>query len=147
MSEYDDFWDRRRRGYGINLYRNRKKGWLGGVCAGIGDHFNIEHWIVRLLAVGALLFFNSLAIFAYLAVCVLLARRPKKLPVKPETDYDATTHQDRPRTVFSYPTSPSERLRMAQERLDEVLNRVETMERYVTSKRFDLDREFSKIQD
>lgn len=147
MSQYEDFWDRRRRGYGINLYRNRKEGWLGGVCAGIGDHFNVEHWVIRLLAVGALLFFNSLAIFAYLAACVLLAKRPKNLPVKPETEYDTTSHQDRPRTVFSYPNSPGERLRMARERLDEVLNRVETMEKYVTSKRFDLDREFSKIQD
>ena len=146
MSQLDDFWDRSRRGYGINLYRNPKEGWLGGVCAGVGDHLNIEPWILRLLAVGALMFFNSLAILGYLVACVLLAKRPKKLPAKPETEYDATTHQDRPRTVFSYPASPGERLRLARERLDDVLNRVETMERYVTSKRYDLDREFSKME-
>lgn len=147
MSQFDSFWERRRQGYGMNLYRNTKKGWLGGVCAGLGEHLNIEPWILRLIAIGALMFFNSLAVFAYLAACILLARRPKKLPVKPQTEYDETAHQDRPRTVFRYPETPSERLRTARERLDDVLNRVETMERYVTSKRYNLDREFSKIQD
>ncbi len=147
MSQFDDFWERRRQGYGMNLYRNKKDGWLGGVCAGLGDHLNIEHWIIRLIAVGALLFFNSLAVFAYLGACVLLAKRPKKLRVKPQTEYDEVAHQDRPRNLFSYPGNPSERLRTARERLDDVLNRVETMERYVTSKRYNLDREFSKIQD
>jgi len=33
----------------------------------------------------------------------------------------------------------------AQERLNEALERVESMERYVTSRRYDLNREFSKL--
>ncbi|TGG93449.1 PspC domain-containing protein [Natronospirillum operosum] len=147
MSQFNDFWEKRRQGYGMNLYRNKKKGWLGGVCAGLGDHLNIEPWILRLIAVGALMMFTSLAIFAYLAACILLAKRPKRLKTRPQTEYDETAHQDRPRSMFSYPDTPSERLRTARERLDDVLNRVETMERYVTSKRYNLDREFSKIQD
>lgn len=146
MAKYEDFWERRRNGYGMNLYRNKKDAWLGGVCAGLADHFNIEHWVARLIAVGALMFFNSLAFFAYLAACVLLAKRPKKAR-RPETAYDEAVHADRPRNLFRYPASPKERVQTARERLNEVLARVEKMERYVTSRRYNLDKEFSKIQD
>lgn len=141
-----DFWERRRNGYGMNLYRNKRDGWLGGVCAGLADHFNIEHWVARLIAVGGLIFFNSLAFFAYLAACVVLAPRPKG-SVRREYQYDESLHEDRPRNMFRYRSSPGERLKTARERLDEVVNRVERMEKYVTSKRYELDKEFSKIRE
>lgn len=141
-----DFWERRRNGYGMNLYRNKRDGWVGGVCAGLADHFNIEHWVARLIFVGGVVFFNSLAVFAYLAAWFLMVPRPKG-PVTQEYQYDESLHQDRPRNMFRYRPKPSERLKTAKARLDEVMGRVERMEKYVTSKRFELDREFSKIQD
>lgn len=141
-----DFWERRRNGYGMNLYRNKRDGWLGGVCAGLADHFNIEHWIARLIAVGGLIFFNSLAFFGYIAAWILLAPRPKG-SVNQEYQYDESLHRDRPRNLFRYRSNPGERLRTARERLDDVVKRVERMEKYVTSKRFELDREFSKIKE
>lgn len=147
MSRYQqDFWDRRSRGYGMNLYRNKRDGWLGGVCAGLADHFNIERWVARLIAVGGLIFFNSLAFFAYLAACVLLAPRPEGA-VDQEYQYDESLHRDRPRNLFRYRSNPGERLRTAQERLNDVVSRVNRMEKYVTSKRFELDKEFSKIRE
>ena len=42
-----EFWQRRREGFGMNLYRNKKDGWLGGVCAGLADHFNIGPWVAH----------------------------------------------------------------------------------------------------
>jgi len=47
--------------------------------------------------------------------------------------------------VFKYSDAPTQRLRKARERLDRALARVESMERYVTSRRYDLNREFSKL--
>jgi len=33
------------------LYRSRSNRWLAGVCGGIGEYFNIDPIIVRILAV------------------------------------------------------------------------------------------------
>lgn len=139
-------WTRRRQGYGMNLYRNKRDGWIGGVCAGLADHFNVEPWVVRLVVVSSFFFFNMLTFWAYLGACILMAPRPKG-KVQQEYQYDEDLHQDRPRNLFRYRTSPGERLKRARERLDETLGRVEEMERYVTSRRYQLDKEFSKIQD
>lgn len=144
--ERPGIWDRRRNGYGMNLYRNKRDGWLGGVCAGVADHFNIEHWIARLIMFGGGIFFSSLAVFAYIAAWILLAPRPKG-SVRQEYQYDEAMHQDRPRNLFRYRASPGERLERARTRLDEVVGRVERMERYVTSRRYELDKEFSRIRD
>lgn len=141
------FWTRRRQGFGMNLYRNKRDAWIGGVCAGLADHFNIEPWVVRLLVVGSSFFFMSLTFWAYIGACVVMAPRPKGR-VEQEFQYDEDLHRDRPRNMFSYRRmSPGKRLKRARERLDETLGRVEEMERYVTSRRYELDKEFSKIQD
>ncbi|WP_108124288.1 PspC domain-containing protein [Saccharospirillum mangrovi] len=140
-------WSRRRQGYGMNLYRNKRDGWIGGVCAGLADHFNVEPWVVRLVVVSSFFFFNMLTFWAYLGACVLMAPRPKGR-VEQEYQYDEDLHADRPRNLFRYRSvSPGERLKRARERLDDTLGRVEEMERYVTSRRYELDKEFSKIQD
>lgn len=141
----DGFRQRRRRGFGMNLYRNTRDRKIAGVCAGLADHFNVDHWVVRLLAIGALIFFNSLAFFGYLIAWVVLSPRPKRGPVEHEYRYDETTGEDRPVNMFRYRASPSERLRTARERMDDLLNRTSDMESYVTSRRYELDKEFSKI--
>ena len=141
------FWARRRQGFGMNLYRNKRDGWIGGVCAGLADHFNIEPWVVRLVVFGSFFFFNMLTVWAYLGACIVMAPRPKG-PVEQEYQYDEDLHADRPRNMFRYRSAPpGERLKRARQRLDETLGRVENMERYVTSRRYELDKEFSKIQD
>ena len=33
------------------LYRSKKNRWLAGVCGGVGEYFNIDPIIVRILAV------------------------------------------------------------------------------------------------
>lgn len=141
----DDFWERRRNGFGMNLYRNTREKKIAGVCAGIADHFNVDHWVIRLAFVGGFFFFNMLIVWAYIGSIICLAPRPRKGSVEQKFRYDETTHQDRPVNMFRYQMSPSDRLRTAKERLDDVTGRIGTMERYVTSKRFELDKEFSKI--
>ena len=141
----EDWWDRRRQGHGMNLYRNTQDKKIAGVCAGLADHFNVDHWVVRLAAFGGLIFFNSLMFFAYVAAWIVLAPQPKGGSSQTRYRYDETTHQDRPVNMFRYQMSPSERLKTAQARMDEVVERAATMERYVTSKRYELDKEFSKI--
>jgi phage shock protein C len=133
----------------MDLYRNRSAGWIGGVCAGLADHWGVATWMVRLGATAMLIFTGSLAFWAYVAAWFLLAPRASQwdesADIEVTMEYDEDRHTYRKRTVFHYPDAPSDRLRKAQERLNEALGRVESMERYVTSRRYDLNREFSRL--
>jgi phage shock protein C len=142
----EDWWARRRNGFGMGLYRNTRDRKVAGVCAGLADHLNVDHWVIRLAALGGLIFFNSLMFFAYLGAWIAMAPRPNDDSTAPPYRYDEDMRQNRPINMFRYPLSPTDRLRTAQARMAKIVERTEQIERYVTSKRFDLDSEFSKMQ-
>jgi phage shock protein C len=166
---YREFQGRRRHGWGMGLYRNRREGRICGVAAGLADYWDVAPWVVRLVFIGAFLFTGTLAIWAYVAGCLLLSPRPDQRrgrgrrgeeethvevnvsmqaqddPYGPEMEYDEEAHNYRPRRIFRYSDSASVRLARARERLDDAMARVESMERYVTSRRFRLNREFSRL--
>ncbi len=56
------------------LHLNTEKGWLGGVCAGIADYFEIEPFIVRIIAVVATLTW-SLTILAYIVLYFVMSKK------------------------------------------------------------------------
>ena len=154
------FRTRKNSGWGMNLYRNTREGKIAGVSAGLADHWDIAHWVVRLMWVGAFLFTGTLALWAYVGAWILLAPRPSRRDADEqayyadyddfdetgvEMEYDERVHDYRPRKVFRYSESSSVRLRRARERLDAALRRVEGMETYVTSRQYNLNNEFSKL--
>ena len=152
------FHSRKRAGWGMNLYRNTREGKIAGVAAGLADHWDIAPWVVRLMWIAAFLFTGTLALWAYLAAWILLAPRPTRRAadggwqdedefeeVEVEMEYDEKHHDYRPRKVFRYSDSTSVRLQRARERLDAALRRVEDMESYVTSRQFELNKEFSRL--
>lgn len=53
------------------LYRSKTNVMVSGVCAGIGEYFNIDPTIIRLITIFAGLWFNVLAILAYF-ICVVV---------------------------------------------------------------------------
>lgn len=138
--------DRRRKGFGMNLYRNVEDKKIAGVCAGIADHLNVDHWVIRLVAIGGLIFFNSLMLFAYIAAWIVLTPRPDQA-APPRYRYDENLHEDRPVNMFRTPQSPEERLKTAKTRMDDIVARASRMENYITSRRYEFDKEFSKIQE
>ncbi len=157
-SHTHQFRSRRRAGWGMNLYRNTREGKIAGVAAGLADHWDIAPWVVRLMWVAGFLFTGSLALWAYLAAWIMLAPRPARHQEdgayysepeyedpEVEMEYDERYHDYRPRKVFRYSDSSSVRLQRARERLDSALRRVEDMESYVTSRRYNLNKEFSKL--
>jgi len=141
----------------MNLYRNTREGMIAGVASGLAAHWDIAPWVVRLLWIGAFIFTGTLALWAYLAAWILLAPRPTRRAeeggreeaeyeeVEVEMEYDERHHDYRPRKVFRYSDSSSVRLQRARERLDAALRRVEDMESYVTSRQYNLNKEFSKL--
>ncbi|TGD75158.1 PspC domain-containing protein [Mangrovimicrobium sediminis] len=157
-SHYESAYRRTRsskaRGWGMGLYRNTRDGKIAGVCAGLADHFDIAHWVMRLVWIGGFLFTGTLALWAYVGAWILLSPQPSRYgeddiedcaDIGVAMEYDERYHDYRPKRVFRYPEPSSVRLKRAREKLDATLRRVEDMESYVTSRRFDLDREFSKL--
>lgn len=59
------------------LYRSRTDRMLGGVCAGLGDHFDLDPTVVRLLAVLLLLIGNVAAVLVYLIMWIVVPEEPK----------------------------------------------------------------------
>lgn len=54
------------------LMRDKAKGKIAGVCAGIAEYFNIEVWLVRIIAVTALIFSSSFVAVIYIAMWFIL---------------------------------------------------------------------------
>ena len=54
------------------LYRNVDERMIGGVCAGLADHFNIDPTIVRLLFVMFGFLSCGLAILCYLLLLIIV---------------------------------------------------------------------------
>ena len=153
-----NFSSRRRAGWGMNIYRNTREGKIAGVAAGLADYWDIAPWVVRLMWVGAFLFTGTLALWLYIGAWILMAPRPTRRTadgsycaeaeyeeVEVEMEYDERHHDYRPRKVFRYSDSSSVRLQRARERLDAALRRVEDMESYVTSRQYELNKEFSRL--
>jgi phage shock protein C len=152
------FRSRKNSGWGMNLYRNTRESKIAGVAAGMADHWDIAHWVMRLMWVGAFLFTGTLALWAYIGAWILMAPRPYRRAgdysheeerhysdENVEMEYDEYRHDYRPKKVFRYSEGSSERLKRARDRLEAALGRVEDMESYVTSRRYNLNREFSKL--
>lgn len=159
--------ERKRHGWGMGLYRNRRDGKICGVAAGIADYWDVADWVVRLVFIGAFLFTGTLAIWGYVLAYLLLSPRPDDRSSRrrkreteqasaapssaneeafgPEMEYDERFHDYRPKRMFRYSDSASIRLARARERLDSALRRVEDMETYVTSRRYKLNSELSRL--
>ena len=137
---------RRRKGWDMNLYRNTEDKKIAGVCSGLADHFDVAHWIVRLIFVAGFLFTGSLAFFAYGGAWFLMAPRRKEYSEE-TVEYDEHRREYKPRSMFRYSENASARIKAAQERVRHSMERIEGMESYVTSRQYQLNKEFSKLAD
>ena len=118
------------------FYRNADKAMLGGVCAGIADYFGFNLCVTRLLVVIAF-FTMPVTLIGYLALVLLVpslsaAERPR--PVDPEFH----------RAMRS---SPSQTMSDVRSRFKSLDRRLARLEKYVTSSRYQLDREFDRLKD
>ena len=78
------------------LYRSRVEKIIGGVCGGVGNYFDIDPTIVRLVTV--LLFFaHGIGALAYLIAWIIV-------PVKPYESESINTEKNKPEPT-TYPSS------------------------------------------
>jgi phage shock protein C len=124
------------RGAPCKLHRSSTDGLIAGVCAGLADCFGFDVTLVRVIVVVAAFFFPTV-ILVYLLLAVLLKKQPA--PTAPgDADVD---FRRRPR---GEPRVSSTSLA---DRLGELDRRLQRIEKYVTSSRYELDREFDDLND
>jgi phage shock protein C len=139
MSERESF---RRRGTPFDdrpfrkLYRIPSKGMLFGVCAGIAEYFGFNLTLTRIIAVVGAVFSFPLVVTVYFLLALLLKKEPSG-PDFPRAD-------DVERRVRAEPHATLSSLRY---RFRDMDARLQRLEKYVTSKRYRLDREFEQLRD
>ncbi|XOV80582.1 MAG: PspC domain-containing protein [Aestuariibacter sp.] len=57
------------------LFKDSHHSKISGVCAGLAKHWNMQIWIIRVLAVAGFLMFPVAFVVAYLAGALLLPSR------------------------------------------------------------------------
>lgn len=126
------------------LYRLPKKGKIAGVCAGIAEFFGYESWVVRLIAVTGVFMGGPLVICAYIVLWFALDIEPSQVT----KDSQSNKHYYRPAVneVWRSGNEPKRAIKDLDEIFSTLERRLENIEKYVTSKRFALDKEFSKMQ-
>ena len=127
MSAYAETQSRR-------LYRDTDRAKLGGVCAGLAEYFGFNLCVTRFLVVIAFFVAMPMTIVAYLAAVLLIPARSSR--------QDVPTDPQLRRAVRSSPAQTADEIRSRYRSLDRRLAR---MEKYVTSSRYELDREFRNL--
>lgn len=117
------------------LYRNRRKGMVGGVCAGLADYFEVDRVLVRILFIVALFMTLQVALIAYVVAYFALDNDPNTL-----TDEDG-----RLKSRFDSSFERKSVLNSVQDRFGKVEDRLRKLEAYVTSKRFKLQDEIDRL--
>lgn len=119
------------------LYRNRQKGIVGGVCAGLADYFELDITLVRIFFVVSLVFTLQVALIFYIVACFALDNDPDTLmdsegrlsvKIKMRSEYE------RKSVIHS-----------VHDRFQKLEDRIRRVEAYVTSTRFKLRDEIDRL--
>lgn len=71
------------------MYRSRDQRMIGGICAGLGEYFNIDPTLIRLAFVFlALIGFGAAMVIAYLVMLIVVPEEPliPSAPVTPPAE-------------------------------------------------------------
>ena len=60
----------------LNLYLDKRNGWIAGVCAGIANRLRLDPAVVRVAVIVTGLFLPKLVIAAYLIAWLVLDEQP-----------------------------------------------------------------------
>lgn len=119
------------------LYRNPRKGFIFGVCAGAADYFAFDVTVVRVLTVLG-------SMFAFPLVCIGYVVLGFVLPVRP---YDGPETEQVDPVQRKVRSDPHDMLSSVRHRARDLDARLQRLEKYVTSNRFRLDQEFQRLRD
>ncbi|TQV75432.1 envelope stress response membrane protein PspC [Aliikangiella marina] len=140
------------------LYKDPDRGKICGVCAGIAEYLGLEVWVVRIIAVSLLIFVNGAVLVAYIVMCFVLDPKPghvsnrgcfgsERKRRKPSESDDSRPYRPTVKDVWSSGTSPKDLFSQVEDKFSVIEKKLQKMESYVTSNKFNLDQEFKKMAD
>ncbi|MDQ7050832.1 MAG: envelope stress response membrane protein PspC [Enterobacterales bacterium] len=148
----DDSTFRARRG----LYKNPDKAKICGVCVGLAEYFQFETWVVRLIAFSFFLFSGGSAIIAYFVACLIMDPKPSTRSNKGcfgsekrrhyQTHAEDKQYNPSVKDVWRKGGAPTETLSNLEEIFDNMENKLQSLESYVTSNQYQLAKEFENIK-
>ncbi len=128
--------------------RVRRRGLVLGVCRDIADYLGIETWIVRVLMITGLIFMPTFVLPAYivggLGMRIWLSHRARQAVRAEETDERLSATANGADRNAAEP-GVADLLRRAAARMGRAEQRLRDMEAYVTSGRYDLQRELNEL--
>ncbi len=157
---------RARRRKSAHLYRDPQRKKICGVCAGVAGYVGRPAWEIRLYAVFGVIFIPSVVIPSYFITYFLMEDKPYYRQVTDrfeegiegrDSEYDDRKSGKRNRPEerqFHGSNDLSEKdsamsnvqaMKTAKNKFSDIEQRLRQMEGYVTSSRFELQREFRKI--
>ena len=133
--------------------RDADRGLVGGVCAGIADYFGFRLFAVRAIFIVALFLAFSFAALTYIAIVLL---------VPSESSYEVVVEREircrrrrmsrrerrrerRRADAEARELEQARKTEQVRERYRSLDERLARIEKYVTSSRYDLDREFRNL--
>jgi len=119
------------------LYRDKRHGVISGVCAGFADYFNVDVVIVRIAMILALIFFTPFAIVGYIVAAIVMPRRP---------DYAHAPTEEESRFWRGVSRKPEATFSNLKYRFRDLDERLQDIERVVTSEEWKLRRDFREIE-
>lgn len=124
------------------LYRDPANGKISGVCSGLANYFGLEVWLVRILVISAALLGGSfLVLLVYVAMTLMVEKQPDNYveAIKAEQEH---TLKNKP---WKAGQTPEVLLQTIEKDFQSIESQLRGIEAYVTSDRFKVDREFSKL--
>jgi phage shock protein C len=140
---------------GRRLYKNPDQAKLCGVCAGLAEYFDFETWVVRVIAFSFFLFSGGTAVVAYFVACFILDPKPGSKSKrgcfgnerKRSGTESSEKRQYKPsvKEVWKKGEAPAVTLVEVEESFAKIEGKLQKMETFVTSKKYQLEKEFAQI--
>jgi len=130
------------------LLRDDLNGKIAGVCAGIADYFGWELWLVRVVTLASVLLgLGTFIPVLYLVGWIVLRKKSQTLGHnQAQQPVDAVFKPVEVKTrIWQRGESARQASLHIRRQFDEIEHRVRNIESYVTSNRYQLDREFRKL--
>ncbi|MGM0632093.1 MAG: PspC domain-containing protein [Pseudomonadota bacterium] len=129
------------------LYRNTRKAWIGGVCAGIAEYLDLRPALVRIVALLSLFVFGGVTLWAYIACWIVLDKKPRGFSYRGKGRHRSTEAEEDEDSVET-PIEPADPLTAMQECADTLHRseaRLRELEAFMTSRKFRLHCEINRI--
>ncbi|WNO61444.1 envelope stress response membrane protein PspC [Rheinheimera sp. MMS21-TC3] len=132
------------------LFRDDANAKIAGVCAGIADYFGWEVWLVRIITLSGLFLGSGLVFMLYIAGWVVLEKksnaqaRQGKDGASSQASFKERQVEIKTR-VWQRGEAPKQALSHLNHQFNEIELRLRDIERHVTSRKFQLNKEFNNL--